>query len=133
MQVKIIFTVLLCFISGNSLYAGYDAADLQKLFTDKRQRTQIDSARSGNYSAADLPQTSKVNVSGYVTRSDGKSVVWVNNKNTMDSSKMGDMRVHQSNIGRNKKVTVTVDGRSVRLKPGETWSEDSGISDSVNE
>lgn len=128
-----ILSGLLCFIFSNALYAGYDADDLQKLFTDKRQRAQIDSARSGNYSAADLPQTSKVKMDGYVTRSDGKSVVWVNNKNTMDSSKMGDVRVQQSHIGRNKKVTITVDGKAVRLKPGETWHEDLGISDGVNE
>jgi len=119
-------------MSNNALFAGYDATELQKLFTDKQQRRQIDSARSGNYSATELPQTNRVEVTGYVTRSDGKSVVWVNNKNTMESSRMGDVRIHQSSIGRGKKVTVTVDGDAVRLKPGETWSEDSGISDIID-
>ena len=128
MQVKIIIAGLLCLLHSNLLFADYDATDLQKLFTDKRQRSQIDAVRSGNYSTSDLPQTSQIKVSGYVTRSDGKSVVWVNNKNTLDSTKMGDVRVHQSSIGKNKKVTLTVDGTAIRLKPGETWSEDSGIS-----
>lgn len=123
-------TGFLCLVYSTVLCAGYDTANLQKLFTDKRQRAQIDSARSGNYSPPDKRQkTRQVKVLGYVTRSDGKSVVWVDNKNTLDSSRMGDVRVHQSSIGRNKKVTVTVDGTAVRLKPGERWSENSGISD----
>ncbi|MCK5396494.1 MAG: hypothetical protein KAJ32_10895 [Gammaproteobacteria bacterium] len=130
MRVRIIVTGFLCLIHSSVIYAAYDAADLQKLFTDKRQRAQIDSARSGNYSpSVKKPQTRQIKVSGYVTRSDGKSVVWVNNKNTLNSTKMGGVRVHQSSIGRNKKVTVTVDGAAVRLKPGETWSENSGITD----
>ena len=129
MMVKIFIIAMMYFVSSSTLFAGYDADELQKLFTDKQQRRQIDSARSGNYSVAESPQTSKVEVTGYVTRSDGKSVVWVNNKNTLKSSKMGDVRIHQSSIGRDKKVTVMVDGNAVRLKPGETWSEDLGISD----
>ena len=133
MQVKAIIPGLLCFMFSNLLYAGYDVTDLQKLFTDKQQRSQIDATRSGNYTTVESPQTTRqVKVTGYVTRSDGKSVVWLNNKNTLDSQKMGDVRVHQSSIGKNKKVTVTVDGAAVRLKPGETWSEDSGISDVTN-
>ena len=132
MQVKTFIVGLVCFMSNNALFAGYDATELQKLFTDKQQRRQIDSARSGNYSINESPQTNKVEVTGYVTRSDGKSVVWVNNKNTMESSRMGDVRIHQSSIGKGKKVTVTVDGKAVRLKPGETWSEDSGISDIID-
>ena len=132
MQVKTFILSLVCILSNNALFAGYDEIELQKLFTDKQQRRQIDSARSGNYSINESPQTNKVEVTGYVTRSDGKSVVWVNNKNTMESSRMGDVRIHQSSIGKGKKVTVTVDGNAVRLKPGETWSEDSGISDVID-
>lgn len=111
------------------LHAEYDDADLQKLFTDKKQRAQIDAARSGNYSDAGAQKTNQVKVSGYVTRSNGKSVVWLNNKNTLDSTRMGNVKVRQSSIGKNKKVTVTIDGVPVRLKPGETWTEGSGISD----
>ena len=132
MQVKTLIVGMVCFMFNSALFAGYDETELQKLFTDKQQRRQIDSARSGNYSINESPQTNKVEVTGYVTRSDGKSVVWVNNKNTMESSRMGDVRIHQSSIGKGKKVTVTVDGNAVRLKPGETWSEDSGISDVID-
>ena len=133
MSLKLIITGLFCMIFSSALHADYDVADLKKLFTDKRQRAQIDATRSGNFTGAELPQqqTNKIKVSGYVTRSAGKSVVWINNKNTMDTSKIGNVKVQQSNIGKNKKVGVTVDGRHVHLKPGETWSEDSGISDII--
>jgi hypothetical protein len=128
MQVKSILTGLLCFICSGTLHADYDAADLNKLFTDKKQRAQIDAARSGNVSGKDsgAQQTNKIILDGYVTRSDGKSVVWVNNKNTLDSSKIGDVKVHQNSIGKNKKVTISVDGKTTRLKPGETWSKETG-------
>ena len=114
-------------ICSNALHADYDAADLQKLFTDKKLRARIDATRSGDYTeAGKQKQTSKIKVSGYVKRSNGKSVVWVNNKNTLDSARIGDVKVHQSSIGKNKKVGVTVDGTHVYLKPGETWSESTG-------
>ncbi|GMR16437.1 MAG: hypothetical protein BMS9Abin31_0772 [Gammaproteobacteria bacterium] len=125
MQVKLLhikFVSGLFFILCSSAsHAGYDAADLKKLFTDKNQRAQIDAARSGNSSGGESQQTSKINVSGYVTRSDGKSVVWINNKNTLDSTRLGDIKVYQSSIGKNKKVTVSTDGKRKQLKPGETW------------
>ncbi len=127
MQVKLILIGLFCMICSSALHADYNAADLNKLFTDKKQRAQIDATRSGNFSeSTNLQQTRKINVNGYVTRSSGKNVVWVNNKNTLDGPKVGDIKVQQSNIGKNKKVGVTVDGVHVHLKPGETWSKETG-------
>ena len=127
MQIKLIITGLFCMIYSNILYADYDAADLQKLFTDKQQRARIDVTRSGKHTGSDVQkQTSKINVSGYVTRSNGKSVVWINNTNTLDSPRVGNVRVHQSSIGKNKKVTVSVDNKTTRLRPGETWYKETG-------
>lgn len=126
MQVNRIITGLIFTLFSGVSSAEYNADDLNKLFTDKSQRVQIDAARSGNASGSELRQTREVKVSGYVTRSDGKSVVWVNNKNTLESSKLGDVRVHQSNIGENKKVTISVEGKSKRLKAGETWHKETG-------
>jgi hypothetical protein len=126
MQVKIYFTIILCLMYSAASQADYDASELNKLFTDKSQREEIDAARSGKKTGNDLQQTTKVKVSGYVTRSDGKSVVWVNDKNTRDSSKVGDVKVQQSTVGDNKKVTISVDGKTTRLKPGEIWSKETG-------
>jgi hypothetical protein len=122
-HIKLISGLLFMLCSSASL-ADYDVADLKKLFTDKSQRAQIDAVRSGNYSGGELKQTSKIKVSGYVTRSDGKSVVWVNNKNTLDSAKLDDVKVYQPTIGKNKKVTVIVDGKSKSLKAGQTWHKE---------
>ncbi len=127
MQFKLVITALFCMICSNVLYADYDAADLQKLFTDKKQRARIDAARSGNDIMPDSrQQTRKIKVSGYVTRSDGKSVVWINNKNTLNSPGPGDVKVHQSSIGKNKKVTVSVGNKTAKLRPGETWFKETG-------
>jgi hypothetical protein len=126
MRAKSLLIVGFCFIYSSMAYADYDVSDLNNLFTDKAQRAQIDAARSGKNSGSEIQQTTEVDVSGYVTRSDGKSVVWVNNKNTMDSSRIGDINVQQSSIGENKKVTITVDGKTTRLKPGESWSKGTG-------
>lgn len=126
MRANILLAGLFLSFSSDALHAEYDASSLKNLFTDKSQRSQIDAARTGKNLKAEFQQTNKVNVNGYVTRSDGKSVVWLNNKSTLDSSKIGDVRVHARDIGRDKKVTISVDGKSVRLKPGETWSKETG-------
>jgi len=112
---------------SSALSAEYSITDMQKLFTDKKQRAQIDALRSGkNKKPVVRKQTKKIKVSGFVTRSDGKSVVWINNKNTLDSSTIGNVKVNQATVGINNKVTVTVDGKRKRLKPGQTWYKQTG-------
>jgi hypothetical protein len=119
-------TILLGSLSSSVLYADYNSADLKTLFTDREQRAQIDAIRSGKNTSVKSPQTTRIKVSGYVTRSDGKSVVWVNSKNTLESSTVGNVKVYQSSVGANKKVTLSVDGKTRRLKPGETWHKETG-------
>jgi len=126
MKANIILIGVFCVFCSSVSHAEYDASDLGKLFTDKSQRSQIDAARSGGSSSAEPKQADKVNVSGYMKRSDGKNVVWVNGENTLEGSKIGDIKVQQSNIGKNKKVGITVDGTHFHLKPGETWSKETG-------
>jgi len=120
--------LLLSFISVSQ--AEHAESDLKNLFTTQKQRAKIDAVRFGKHVIAPVKRTVKkkkkiikVKVSGYVTRSDGKSVVWLNNKNTMNNSKIGDVRVHQSSIGQNNKVTISVDGKTTSLKPGEVWQK----------
>lgn len=133
MNSKPIIITLLCAacigMASSIAQAEYDTSELEKLFTDKKQRAHIDAVRSGSYSDSGLQKTDRVKISGYVTRSNGKSVVWLNNKNTFDSMSVGNVKVLRSSIGKNKKVTVTVDGVPVRLRPGETWAKEAGISD----
>ena len=125
MQVSKLLIGLFFLMFGAVSHAAFDADDLGKLFTDKKQRAQIDAARSGNLDF-ESKRTNKVNVSGYMKRSDGKSVVWVNGGNTLEKSRLGEIRVHQKTIGKDKKVTVSVDGKTARIKPGETWLKETG-------
>ena len=118
--------LMLSWLISTPVLAEYDAAELGKLFTDREQRSHIDAARSGRGKNTSVRQTSKVNMNGYLTRSDGKSVVWVNDESTLESFRVGDVRVHSSSIGKNKRVTISVDGKTARLKPGETWHKETG-------
>lgn len=130
MHIKSILSGIFCFVFCVVPYTvygvDYDPEDLNKLFTDKDQRMQIDAGRSGKASPSGIQKTSEVEVSGYVTRSEGKSVVWLNDKNTLESPTVDGARVHQSSIGNNKKVTITMDGKTKSLKPGESWSKSTG-------
>ncbi len=133
LKIKSVMVLLFALIFSNTLYAEYKVADLQTLFTDSKQRAEIDTLRSGvskqpvlRKQIKQVKQTKKIKVSGYMIRSDGKSVVWINNKNTLDSSKIGNIKVHHDSVGKNNKVTVTVDGKRKRLKPGETWHKRTG-------
>jgi hypothetical protein len=117
---------LLCVLLNGPSFANDDVSDLKKLFTDKQQRAHIDAMRSGKQHGPAKSTTGKVEVKGYVTRSDGKSVAWVNNKNTLEKTSLNDIRVHQTSIGKNKKVGVTVDGKYINLKPGEKWDKETG-------
>jgi len=134
MQVRLYWlrlaSVLFFILCSGAVHAGYDVADLKKLFTDRSQRAQIDASRSGGFSGEASQSTKKLKVTGYVTRSNGKSVVWVNNKNTLDGTKLGNVKVHQASVGKNKKVTLILPEKTIRLKPGETWAETTGHHDS---
>lgn len=124
--VKLLISGMLLLTFTSVSYAEYAESDLNNLFTTKKQRAKIDSARYGKRITKPVKhkqKTRKVKVNGYVTRSDGKSVVWLNDKNTMDRSKIGDVKVHQSSIGQNKKVTISVDGKTTSIKPGEVWQK----------
>lgn len=120
------FLSVLVVSMSSAVHSEYDVSQLDTLFTDKQQRAQIDAARSGKSINTGVRQTSKVNVNGYLTRSDGKSVVWINDENTLEQSRVGSVKVHGSSIGKNKRVTISVDGKTARLKPGQTWHKETG-------
>jgi hypothetical protein len=124
MRVNIIFVGLIIIFSSGVSSAQYYADDLNRLFTDKNQRARIDAARSGGTGTSST--TSKVRIDGYVTRSDGKSVVWVNGQNTLDNTRIGNIRVQQPSMYKDKKVGVSIDGESRHLRPGETWDKSTG-------
>ena len=108
----------------------YSEQSLGTLFTSQQQRQDIEGGRRGGDMSEDqsLVGPSSVHVNGVVKRSNGKSVVWINGKSTMESSMVDGIKVYSNSINTQNKVPVMIDGRKVYIKPGETWSEETGVS-----
>ncbi len=120
---------LCCLVSTSSLAAYYEESSLGKLFNTPAQRQKIDAFRKGKSMGVAREQISPtdIKVQGIVKRSDGASTVWVNGKNTLDSSHVGGVNVRLNSVSDSSdKVTVGIKNKTVRLKPGQVWSEDSG-------
>ena len=103
---------------------GFDEQSLKTLFNSPSERKAINATRRGG-GGGFVSGPASVELKGVVKRSDGKSVVWINNKNTMNNSMVDGVKVYPNAMNKNNKVPVRVDGRMVYVKPGETWSEDS--------
>ena len=122
-------TGLYLVLQGTGHAAFYDENSLNKLFTEPSQRQKIDAFRKGKSLGATREQTSPtdVKVQGIVSRSDGKSTVWVNGKSTLDGNSVGGVNVNTRSVSRKSdRVAVSVNNKTVRLKPGQVWSEDTG-------
>jgi len=115
--------------------ATFNEAALKTLFTSPAERNNIDASRQGvatTGTSARSTGPSSVHVNGIVTRSDNKSVVWINGKSTLDNTMVDGVKVYPNAMKKNNKIPVRVDGRMVYVKPGETWSEGSGTADVTN-
>lgn len=107
---------------------------LNRLFMEPESRARIDATRKGDpvvENSEQNPQASKIRVDGVMIRKNGKNVVWVNGESNINGVKAGGVQVHTRQIDRNNyRVPIRVDQETVRLKPGQTWSGESGkISD----
>ena len=127
--IKKLVLLTLC-LPLQSMAQGYNEQSLKNLFTSQQQRQEIDSDRreSGSSSNQTVAGPSSIKVNGLLTRNKGKSVVWINGKSTLDSSNVDGVVVNTNSIDSRNKISVMVEGERVRLKPGETWSEESGVS-----
>ncbi len=98
---------------------------LGTLFTTPQQRQQIDRQRAGSVDGATAPGNAspgKIRVDGLVRNSRGKSIVWVNGHAVQGrSDKKGVKVLSRGSDARG--VVLQVDGRRVRVKPGESWSQ----------
>jgi len=127
---------------AQSLAASENNQSLERLFTTLKERKVLDRARL-NY-IANSPQTldsssddsndksltgkkePKVVLNGFITRSDGKSVVWINDSNTMgeELDKQG-IKVNTKKMKRNL-IQFSVPGRKVSMKPGQAVDIENG-------
>ena len=100
-------------------------SDLGSLFTSPVERRAIDRQRRGETHAdgkGGRGAPSQVTVNGVVRNSTGKQVVWVNG-HSLDGRRSVDGIRLLSTSGRKPTVVLRVDDKTVRVKPGESWSE----------
>ena len=116
---------------------NYDSqANLQFLFTTPAERMELDQLRnSGVYKKIqsrskikDAPvsrEPLKVVMRGIVYKDGDKPVVWVNEGNTVKSSRIDEViNVNTSKISEGStKVPVKIFNRTYKMKPGEVWTE----------
>ena len=109
--------------------ASGQAAELGRLFFTPAQRATLDGARKQNIRVdvgndteqppAPVPQ--HISVMGLVQRSDGKSTVWLNNRQVTEQQQTaGGIVVTPDKKEQRIKLTVPESGRSVDLKVGQT-------------
>ena len=107
---------------------GFDEQSLKTLFNSPSERKAINATRRGG-GGGFVSGPASVELKGVVKRSDGKSVVWVNRKNTMENTMIDGVKVYPNAMNKNNKIPIRVDGRMVYVKPGETWSEETGVTE----
>jgi hypothetical protein len=60
-------------------------------------------------------------------RSDGENVVWINGENTLDGEPVKGVKVNPDSAdSETYNVQLQIDGKSIKLKPGQNWSEGTG-------
>ena len=111
-----------------AMAVDFDERVLGKLFTSPVDRQKIDSSRRGEpQPSTQRISPSSISVNGVVIRSKGKNTVWVNGNKITGSKTVGRMKVLANSLSnKNIKVPLIIDGKPVRIKPGQSWSEDTG-------
>ena len=122
---SLVMLVLLSVGAPASADVLFRESDLGTLFTTVKQRHQIDRLRKGK--VADAPASERVSpshiqVNGIVKSSKGGSVVWVNGRSVRGAVTRDGVKVLRARSSE-KSVVMLVDGKLVRVKPGESWSE----------
>ncbi len=110
-------------------YADND--EFGRLFTSPAERTELDSKRkqitsdniiieqSTTQLRTEGPKDKEIELSGFVLREDGQSMVWINGKSELSDSLTKDLRL--STQTRQRDVVVKSQGKQQRLKPGQVW------------
>jgi len=133
-MIKSFLFSLLIMIPGSSISESLDSQEaLRTLFTSSHTRQQLDKLREqGKFdknqqapSASIFHQPISVKMQGVVIRSDKKPVVFVNDGNTLKSTRINDEIIINTKklTNKNYKVPVRVNQQSIKLKPGQQWSE----------
>jgi len=129
--VSVVLLTGLCLSSPLRLAsAGNGAEGLNRLFTDPETRARMDAARKGDpvlENIGEYQSAKKIRVDGVMMRENGDNVVWVNGESSLDNNKIDGARVRTKQIDRkNYRVPLRLDDKTVRLKPGQAWTDESG-------
>jgi len=128
-QLKNPVTVLMLLLISEHAMSEDGVEGLGRLFVDVEQRERLEAVRRGTYDR-EIEQESRVSnvrMNGVMIRSDGDNVVWINGENTLDGDPVKGVKVNpQSADSETYNVQVQIDGKRVKLKPGQNWSEGTG-------
>lgn len=106
------------------------ADGMQRLFTDAETRARMDAARKGDPVSENINEdqpATKIRVDGVVIREHGDNVVWINGESSLNGNSAGGVQVRSRQIDRkNYRVPVRIDDQTVRMKPGQVWTGESG-------
>jgi hypothetical protein len=129
---KSISPALLLLLTINSpAFAAEEAIKLERLFTDRKTRAELDQARN-QYSAERLEilanqqeleenVPAEVRMDGVVIRSNGSTEAWINGSSTLKGTGQELLNRPRSAGGNRFRVTLP-GGEEVVLKPGQVYS-----------
>ena len=106
-----------------------EVEELGRLFVDVEQREKLEAVRRGTYDMESEQESrvSNVRINGVMMRSGGENVVWINGENTLDGEPVKGVKVIPDvTDSETYNVQVQIDGKRVKLKPGQNWSEGTG-------
>lgn len=116
---------LLAALLGAGPAAGQE---LERLFFTPEQRATLDARRAARLpdkpAAAEILPTTRVD--GFVTRSSGRSTVWVDGEALPEGLQLEGLRVRRGKDPSKVTVTVGEEGRRTELRVGETLDRSSG-------
>ena len=108
--------------------------DLDRLFTTRHERAQLDSLRQrmagGEMLTAPTTETSTplatVKMQGIMQREKGKTVTWINGQSTLNSNHIDDHIRVTGQPQALRGANLNIDGQAVHLKPGQVWQPETG-------
>ena len=126
-KILLLVVPLLCSPTGAMSQEQLD--ELGRLFTDASQREKLEAVRHGAYveDADEKSSVSSVTVNGIMIRSDGRNVVWINGRHSIDGNPVSGVKPYADSVDSSSfKVPLRVDGKAVKIKPGQSWSDSTG-------
>jgi hypothetical protein len=128
-QLKNLAILLALLLISEHAISEDEVEELGRLFVDVEQREKLEAVRRGTYEkeVEQESRVSNVRINGVMMRSDGENVVWINGENTLDGEPVKGVKVNPDATDSDTyNVQVQIDGKRVKLKPGQNWSEGTG-------